>query len=215
MLNIRTIADRRTPAGSTSGAGRAAVVGGHGGPLEGLTLVRHQVSFRAGYAQCGRSAAIRDRPEQFQLTVAGPSLSIPAAPIVGGSTGHQRRAPWTEQKGQQMAQYAILIYEDEAGWAAGGPAAEQGMKGHQEFGTNYAAVLRGGAALQPTSTATSIRGQSSGDLAVTDGPFAETKEALGGFYLIEAADLDEAIAVAKAVPAPFGGVEVRPVQVFD
>jgi hypothetical protein len=114
-----------------------------------------------------------------------------------------------------MAQYAILIYEDEAGWAAGGPEAEQGMKAHQVFGESHQAVLRGGNALQPTSTATSIRKQSSGDLAVTDGPFAETKEALGGFYLIEAADLDEAIAVAKQVPAPFGGVEVRPVQVFD
>ncbi len=45
---------------------------------------------------------------------------------------------------------------------------------------------------------------------VTDGPFAETKEALGGYYLIEAADLDEALALAKQVPAPFGGVEVRP-----
>ncbi len=49
----------------------------------------------------------------------------------------------------------------------------------------------------------------------TDGPFAETKEALGGYYLIEAADLDEALAVAKQVPAPFGGVEVRPVRTFD
>jgi hypothetical protein len=70
--------------------------------------------------------------------------------------------------------------------------------------------LLGGAALQPTGTATSVRGSE-----VTDGPFAETKEALGGYYLIEAADLDEAIAVAKQVPAPYGGVEVRPVMVFD
>ena len=50
---------------------------------------------------------------------------------------------------------------------------------------------------------------------MTDGPFAETKEALGGYYLIEAPDLDAAIAIAKQVPAAFGGVEVRPVMVFD
>ena len=50
---------------------------------------------------------------------------------------------------------------------------------------------------------------------MTDGPFAETKEALGGYYMIEASDLDQAIEIAKQVPARFGGVEVRPVMVFD
>ncbi|MGO9910134.1 MAG: YciI family protein, partial [Acidimicrobiales bacterium] len=55
----------------------------------------------------------------------------------------------------------------------------------------------------------------SGSFTVTDGPFAETKEALGGYYLVEAADLDEAIAIAKQVPARYGGVEVRPIMVFD
>ena len=67
--------------------------------------------------------------------------------------------------------------------------------------------ILGGDALQPTSTATSIR-----DDVVTDGPFAETKEALGGFYLIEARDLDHALEIAKLCPAPFGGVEVRPIM---
>ena len=66
--------------------------------------------------------------------------------------------------------------------------------------------MLGGNALDATSTATSIRGD-----IVTDGPFAETKEALGGYYLIEAADLDQALAVAKLCPAPRGGVEVRPI----
>jgi hypothetical protein len=113
-------------------------------------------------------------------------------------------------KGAVMAQYVVLIYEDEAGWQAGGPAAEAGMKAHQDFGEKYGSALRGGHALQPTSTATTIR-----DGVVTDGPFAETKEALGGFYMIEADDLDQALAIAKEVPAPFGGVEVRPVMVFD
>jgi hypothetical protein len=115
-----------------------------------------------------------------------------------------------------MAQYLILIYEDEAPYAAGDQAtSEQVMKAHQDFGTTHGAALRGGNALQPTSTATSIRRDSAGSVAVTDGPFAETKEALGGYYIVEAADLDEAIAVAKQVPARFGGVEVRPVMVFD
>jgi hypothetical protein len=113
-----------------------------------------------------------------------------------------------------MAQYLVLIYEDEAGWLAGGPAAEQGMADHAAFGKEHAADIAGGNALQPTSTATSIRRDGSGDFAVTDGPFVETKEALGGFYLIEAADLDAAIAIAKQVPAPFGGVEVRPIMVI-
>ena len=66
--------------------------------------------------------------------------------------------------------------------------------------------------MQPTGTATSIRNNGA---TVTDGPFAETKEALGGYYLIEAPDLDAAIAIAKQVPHRFGGVEVRPVMVFD
>jgi hypothetical protein len=52
-------------------------------------------------------------------------------------------------------------------------------------------------------------------MTITDGAFAETKEALGGYYLIEAADLDEAMAIAKQVPTPFGGVEVRPIRTFE
>lgn len=60
-----------------------------------------------------------------------------------------------------------------------------------------------------------MRPDPTGGATVTDGPFAETKEALGGYYLIEAADLDEALAIARDVPAPNGGVEVRPIRVFD
>ncbi len=115
-----------------------------------------------------------------------------------------------------MAQYVILIHEDEASYANAEQATfEQVMKAHQDFGTKHGAVLRGGNALQPTTTATSIRRDAAGAVTVTDGPFAETKEALGGYYIVEAADLDEAIAIAKDVPARFGGVEVRPVMVFD
>ena len=94
-----------------------------------------------------------------------------------------------------MAQYAILIYEAEADYANAGQVGERGAK------------ILGGDALEPTTTATSIRGD-----IVTDGPFVETKEALGGFYLIEAESLDEAIEWAGHIPsARFGTIEVRPV----
>ncbi|HYS33208.1 MAG TPA: YciI family protein [Streptosporangiaceae bacterium] len=108
-----------------------------------------------------------------------------------------------------MAQYAILIYEAEN--ATGGQEAfQQAMESHGRFAAQvgeHGGKILGGDALEPTSTATSIRGD-----IVTDGPFAETKEALGGFYLIEARDLDHAIEIAKLCPAPLGGVEVRPIM---
>jgi hypothetical protein len=115
-----------------------------------------------------------------------------------------------------MPQYLVLIYADESEWEHSGPETfELVRKEHDTFGERNADALRGGAALQPTSTATSLRKDATGEFVITDGPFAETKEALGGYYLIEAADLDEALAVAKQVPAPFGGVEVRPLMVFN
>jgi hypothetical protein len=106
-----------------------------------------------------------------------------------------------------MSQYLILLYEDENPYAEGGEKVWQEVGAeHAKFGENNSTSIAGGNALQPTSTATTIR-----DGVVTDGPFAETKEAINGYYLIEAADLDEAISIAKQVPARFGGVEVRPV----
>jgi hypothetical protein len=114
-----------------------------------------------------------------------------------------------------MAQYLVLIYGDQKAMEAGGQGLwDDTMKGHMTFGSTHEKAILGGEALQPTETATSIRPDGNG-FAVTDGPFAETKEALGGYYLIEASDLDSAIAIAKDIPMPFGGVEVRPVQKFD
>ena len=78
----------------------------------------------------------------------------------------------------------------------------------------HGASLRGGVALENPDTATSIRRDETGDAVVTDGPFAESKEALGGTFLIEAADLDEALAIAREVPAGIG-VEVRPVRLVS
>jgi hypothetical protein len=115
-----------------------------------------------------------------------------------------------------MGQYLVLIYEDENGYAQGGEAVfGEVMQAHNAFAGKHGAKLAGGQALQPTSSATSIRSDGADGYTVTDGPFLESKEALGGYYLVEAADLDEAIAIAKDCPARFGGVEVRPVMTFD
>ncbi len=114
-----------------------------------------------------------------------------------------------------MTRYMILIYEDEASYAtATGEVFGQISQEHTDFMASveqHGAKLLGGEALQPTSTATSVRAGSE----VTDGPFVETKEALGGYYIIDAPDLDTALAVGKRCPARFGGVEVRPVMTFD
>jgi hypothetical protein len=115
-----------------------------------------------------------------------------------------------------MSQYLVLIYEDENAYA---DASEQLMgevhAAHATFQQANPGAIVGGNALQATGTATTIRADGADGSTVTDGPFVETKEALGGYYLIEAADLDAAIAVAKQVPARSGGVEVRPIMTFE
>jgi hypothetical protein len=133
-------------------------------------------------------------------------LSIPANPFVVEMTGTIERL-----KEIHMAEYLILIYENEDGYVNGGPEAWQTAgAAHGRFAGQVGekgGKMLGGNALQPTGTATSIRSD-----VVTDGPFAETKEALGGYYLIEAHDLDHALEIAKLCPAPYGGVEVRPIM---
>ena len=110
-----------------------------------------------------------------------------------------------------MAKYAILIYDDPSGYQDMSPEAWQAtIDAHGKFVESVFALggsLAGGEALAATRTATSIRGAGT----VTDGPFLETKEALGGFYVVEARDLDHALEIGKLTPAPYGGVEVRPV----
>jgi hypothetical protein len=107
----------------------------------------------------------------------------------------------------------LMIYENEAEWAAlDAEAASKIMSDHDAFKRVNRSRLRGGHPLMPTATATTVRASEGTGFVVTDAPFAETKEALGGYYIIEAADIDEALEVAKQVPAPFGCVEVRPVR---
>ena len=113
-----------------------------------------------------------------------------------------------------MARFLALIYDDEQKWAEGAPETAAASAAHTAFATNHAAAMLGGNALQPTSTATSVVTDADGTVQVTDGPFVETKEVLGGYYLLEAADLDAAVEIAKEIPAPFGAVEVRPVMEF-
>lgn len=114
-----------------------------------------------------------------------------------------------------MPQYIALTYTADVDWSAPEQAAE--MVEYNAFGQAAAAVIRGGGALYPTSTATTVRvtGGKGGDAVTTDGPYAETKEALTGFYLFECADLDEALAWAAKLPAAWNGaVEVRPLIDF-
>lgn len=114
-----------------------------------------------------------------------------------------------------MPLYAALTYTKDVDWTL--PEFGQEMKEYNEFGQGAAAVIRGGNALYPTATATTVRveGGKGGDVVTSDGPYAETKEALTGFYLLECADLDDAVAVAARIPAAWSGaVEVRPVIQF-
>lgn len=115
-------------------------------------------------------------------------------------------------------QFLCLIYESEALWAS--KSEEENGKIIQEYMTftddvKNSGHLVAGDALQPTDTATTVRVRD-GKTLVTDGPFAETKEQLGGYYLLECASLEDAIEKAAQIPsAKYGSIEVRPIMVFD
>src|SRR6476659_5595587 len=114
--------------------------------------------------------------------------------------------------------YLCLIYDEEKKMAGMSKSeGEQFMGEYFAFteGIRKSGHYIGGEALQPVQTATTVRIRN-GKVSTTDGPFAETKEQLGGFYLINAKDLDDAIQVASKIPsARVGSVEVRPVVEFD
>ena len=110
-------------------------------------------------------------------------------------------------------EYLLLIYADERDWA-GMNEATQGVEMGKciAYGKEYAERIKGSNSLQPTAAATTVRLRN-GKQLTTDGPFAETKEQLAGYYLIEAANLDEAIAMAAKNPvAAHGSIEVRPIR---
>src|SRR6476661_3951524 len=113
--------------------------------------------------------------------------------------------------------YLLLIYADESERESSSPADGQAMhEAYRKFTEDIAesGVLRAGDALEPVAMATTVRVRN-GEVVVTDGPFAETKEQLGGYYLIECADLDAAIEIAARVPgAVAGSIEIRPVSSY-
>ena len=118
-----------------------------------------------------------------------------------------------------MPQYAALIYEQgDPDWSLlDTPEKQEVMSDYGAFGATAAAILRGGAALYPTTTATTLQveGGKGGEVVTSDGPFAETKEVLTGFYLMECPNLDAAVEWASQIPAAWTGkVEVRPVIDF-
>src|ERR1700726_456167 len=121
-------------------------------------------------------------------------------------------------RGVTDMQYLLLIYQNEADYAKLDAAASQKMLA--EYGAFTQGIIqsgnfKAGDALQPISTATTVRVRE-GKTLTTDGPFAETREQLGGYYMIEAKNLDEAIAIASRVPsAKSGSIEVRPVMVYE
>jgi len=113
-------------------------------------------------------------------------------------------------------EYLLLIYDYEKRFAGLGPSDfETEFAEYHAFGQEFAGAIKGGNALQPTATAKTVRVRD-GKPLVTDGPFAETKEQLGGYYLVEAASPEEAKTIAAKIPsARFGCVEVRPIQKFS
>jgi hypothetical protein len=110
-------------------------------------------------------------------------------------------------------QYLLLIYENEKRYEKGYDPKE--MAEYQAFGKEFSSKIKGGNALKSTGTATTVRVRD-GKRLTTDGPFAETKEQLGGFYLVDAKDIDEAIHMAAKIPgARHGSIEVRPIETFS
>jgi hypothetical protein len=127
-------------------------------------------------------------------------------------------AKGADQEGADEMQYLLLIYRNEAEQAKMDAATGQKMR--EEYGAFTQSIIQGGNfkagdALQASTTATTVRVRD-GKTLTTDGPFAETREQLGGYYLVEAKDLDAALAIAARIPgAKVGSIEVRPILVYS
>jgi hypothetical protein len=115
-------------------------------------------------------------------------------------------------------QYMLMLYVNEAGWPTLTPAEqEQGLAAYRAYteALTNAGVLKGWNRLETSPAATTVRA-ANGKPQVLDGPYADSKEQLGGFYIIDVASADEALEWAAKIPsAPYGPVEVRQVMVFD
>jgi hypothetical protein len=153
--------------------------------------------------------ALRDRrhaARRRRLSVFSPGLSISSSPV--------RRTLDDDTEREASMQYALLIYDDERTMAA--MSEDERSVLHEAYGSftqelQAAGAMAGGAPLDSIRTATSVRVRD-GETLTTDGPFAETKEQLGGFYLVDVPSLDEALEWAAKIPsARIGTIEVRPV----
>ena len=116
-----------------------------------------------------------------------------------------------------MTKYLILIYGDDQQWAAMSPQEQRELdEGHRLFQAAAGSAIVEGHQLEPASMATSLRADPGGRVSPTDGPFLETKEVLGGYYVLEAPDLEQVIGLASRLPEVSGGhsgVEIRPLAV--
>ena len=113
--------------------------------------------------------------------------------------------------------YMLVLVAEEGGWQDATPEQMQEEMGRWDAFTQEAkdrGAFVAGEGLQESGTATTVR-FNDGDTTVTDGPFAETKEQVGGFYLLECKDLDEALDWAKRIPVQAGSIEVRPVMDYE
>ena len=110
-------------------------------------------------------------------------------------------------------QYLLLIYDNEKRWSKG--YSDEEMRAYGTFSQEFAKAIKGGNALLSTATAATVRVRD-GKTLTTDGPFAETKEQLAGYYLVDAENRDAAIAIAAKIPgARHGSIEVRPIMTFS
>jgi hypothetical protein len=120
--------------------------------------------------------------------------------------------------GSATMQYLLMIYQNEAEYAKNDAATSQKMLGEYQTFTQsiiQSGNFKAGDRLQPTTTATTVRVRE-GKTLTTDGPFAETREQLAGYYMVDAKDLDSAISIAARIPgAKIGSIEVRPIWVYN
>src|SRR5262244_3296672 len=123
-----------------------------------------------------------------------------------------------DEQGESKMQYLLMIYQNEAEYAKLDTATSQKIFAEYQAFTQsiiQSGNFKGGDRLQPASTATTVRVRE-GKTLTTDGPFAETREQLGGYYMVEAGSREEAVAMAAKIPAArFGSIEVRPIMTFS
>jgi hypothetical protein len=156
----------------------------------------------------------RVRYTSAALASAGAQMVRVALSKSGGLDRRNDERTQRAQRVEPVGKFMILIYGDEKRWDSMSPDASQRIDvGHREFAAEAAEAIAASGQLQASGTATTLRGGASGELVITDGPFVESKEAIGGFYVVNAATLDDVIRMAatlQEVRDGHSGVEIRP-----